>query len=96
MPACTPAFSAAVPCAAAARGMNAMNDTAYSFAAAPARLPDAVLERAGETLFARGADGAAAIERPFSADAFRATLAVLLVAQLLSFVWFLVPVKRAA
>lgn len=55
--------------------MNAMNDTAYSFAAGPARLPDAVLERAGETLFARGADGAAAIERPFSADAFRATLA---------------------
>jgi hypothetical protein len=30
------------------------------------------------------------------AEAFRATLVVLLVAQVLSFLWFLVPVKRAA
>lgn len=49
--------------------------TAYSFAAGPARLPDAVLERARDALFVRGADGAAAVERPFTGDAFRATLA---------------------
>jgi hypothetical protein len=30
------------------------------------------------------------------ADAFRATFSVLLVAQVLAFGWFLVPVKRAA
>ena len=47
----------------------------WNFAAGPARLPDAVLARAGEVLFARGADGAAAIERPFSSTAFRQTLA---------------------
>ncbi|MFZ2852638.1 MAG: 3-phosphoserine/phosphohydroxythreonine transaminase [Rhodocyclaceae bacterium] len=49
--------------------------TIWNFAAGPARLPDAVLARAGEELFARGADGAAAIERPFSSAAFRETLA---------------------
>ena len=47
---------------------------AYSFAAGPARLADEVLAQAGETLFARGADGAAAIERPFTGDGFRAVL----------------------
>lgn len=46
----------------------------WNFAAGPARLPDAVLARAGEVLFARGADGAAAIERPFSGPAFRHAL----------------------
>ncbi len=49
--------------------------TAYSFAAGPARLPDAVRERARDELFARGDDGASAWERPFTSDAFRATLA---------------------
>ena len=48
--------------------------TAYSFAAGPARLPDAVLARAAAELFRRGADGASAIERPFTGDAFRAVL----------------------
>lgn len=48
--------------------------TAWNFAAGPARLPDAVLERARDSLFARGADGASALERPFTGDAFRATL----------------------
>ncbi|MBW7902733.1 MAG: 3-phosphoserine/phosphohydroxythreonine transaminase [Rhodocyclaceae bacterium] len=48
---------------------------AYSFAAGPARLPDAVLERARDELFRRGRDGASAVERPFADDAFRATLA---------------------
>jgi len=47
----------------------------WNFAAGPARLPDAVLARAGDELFARGADGASAIERPFSSAAFRQTLA---------------------
>lgn len=51
--------------------MNAV----WNFAAGPARLPDAVLARAGEALFTRGADGAAAIERPFSSTAFRQALA---------------------
>ncbi|WP_024304554.1 3-phosphoserine/phosphohydroxythreonine transaminase [Pseudogulbenkiania sp. MAI-1] len=46
----------------------------YNFASGPARLPDAVLEKARETLFARGADGASALERPFTSAAFRATL----------------------
>ena len=48
--------------------------TAWNFAAGPARLPDAVLERARDGLFVRGADGASALERPFTGDAFRATL----------------------
>ncbi|EEG07186.1 3-phosphoserine/phosphohydroxythreonine transaminase [Pseudogulbenkiania ferrooxidans] len=47
---------------------------AYNFASGPARLPDAVLERAHDTLLLRGADGACALERPFSSPAFRATL----------------------
>ncbi|MBI2276035.1 MAG: 3-phosphoserine/phosphohydroxythreonine transaminase [Dechloromonas sp.] len=47
---------------------------AYNFAAGPARLPDAVLARAGDELFRRGADGASAIERPFTGPAFRAVL----------------------
>ncbi len=46
----------------------------YSFAAGPARLPDAVLAAAGETLFRRGADGAAPLERPFTGDGFRAAM----------------------
>lgn len=46
----------------------------WNFAAGPARLPDAVLERAGAELFRRGADGAAAIERPFTGPAFRKAL----------------------
>jgi len=50
-------------------------DTPYSFAAGPARLPDAVLERARDVLFVRGRDGASVWERPFTAEAFRATLA---------------------
>lgn len=49
-------------------------DTAWNFAAGPSRLPDAVLARAGDELFCRGADGAAAIERPFSGPAFRKVL----------------------
>ncbi|MFC5300872.1 3-phosphoserine/phosphohydroxythreonine transaminase [Azospira restricta] len=65
---------AAVP-APVLRPSPAAAEPAYSFAAGPARLPDAVLARAGEALFARGGDGAAAIERPFTGDAFRATLA---------------------
>ncbi|MBI2306251.1 MAG: 3-phosphoserine/phosphohydroxythreonine transaminase [Rhodocyclales bacterium] len=52
-----------------------MSAAAWSFAAGPARLPDAVLARARDELFARGTDGACVFERPFSADAFRATLA---------------------
>lgn len=48
---------------------------AWSFAAGPSRLPDSVLACAAQTLFARGADGAAAIERPFTGEAFRAVLA---------------------
>lgn len=47
---------------------------AWNFAAGPARLPDAVLARAAEELFRRGADGASAIERPFTGEAFRAVL----------------------
>lgn len=50
-------------------------EMAYNFAAGPARLPDAVLERAREELFARGPDGASTLERPFTGDAFRALLA---------------------
>lgn len=44
---------------------------AWNFAAGPARLPDAVLARASEELFFRGADGACQIERPFSSQPFR-------------------------
>lgn len=47
---------------------------AYNFAAGPARLPDAVLARAADELFRRGPDGACAIERPFTGEAFRAVL----------------------
>jgi len=47
---------------------------AWNFAAGPARLPDAVLARAADELFMRGADGACASERPFTGDAFRAVL----------------------
>lgn len=50
-------------------------NTIWNFAAGPSRLPDAVLLRAGELLFLRGEDGAAAIERPFTGAAFRAALA---------------------
>jgi phosphoserine aminotransferase len=49
--------------------------TAWNFAAGPARLPDAVLARANETLFSRGFDGACAIERPFTGAVFREVLA---------------------
>lgn len=49
--------------------------TTWNFAAGPSRLPDAVLARAGDALFGRGADGAAAIERPFTGSAFREVLA---------------------
>jgi phosphoserine aminotransferase len=52
-----------------------MEAAAWSFAAGPARLPDAVLARAADALFARGKDGTAAIERPFTGEAFRAVLA---------------------
>lgn len=45
---------------------------AWNFAAGPARLPDAVLARAREEVFARGADGACQIERPFSSPVVRA------------------------
>lgn len=45
---------------------------AWNFAAGPARLPDAVLERARQELFARGGDGASHCERPFSSPPFRA------------------------
>lgn len=48
---------------------------AWNFAAGPSRLPDAVLARAGETLFRRGVDGASAIERPFTGAAFGEVLA---------------------
>lgn len=47
---------------------------AWNFAAGPARLPDAVLARAATELFQRGADGACAIERPFTGPDFRAAL----------------------
>lgn len=47
---------------------------AWNFAAGPARLPDEVLARAAVELFRRGSDGASAIERPFTGDAFRAVL----------------------
>lgn len=47
---------------------------AWNFAAGPARLPDAVLARAADELFRRGADGASAGERPFTAAASRAML----------------------
>src|SRR6185369_13001977 len=47
---------------------------AWNFAAGTARLPDAVLARAADELFMRGADGASAIERPFTGAAFRAVL----------------------
>jgi phosphoserine aminotransferase len=47
---------------------------AWNFAAGPARLPDEVLDRAAVELFRRGVDGASAIERPFTGDAFRAVL----------------------
>ena len=47
----------------------------WNFAAGPARLPDAVLERAAAELFQRGADGACALERPFTGPDFCATLA---------------------
>lgn len=45
---------------------------AWNFAAGPARLPDAVLERARDEVFARGIDGAGHSERPFSSPASRA------------------------
>lgn len=48
---------------------------AYNFSSGPARLPDAVLARAHRELLARGADGACAVERPFTGAGFRATLA---------------------
>lgn len=48
---------------------------AYNFASGPARLPDAVLARTQQELLMRGADGACALERPFTGAAFRATLA---------------------
>jgi phosphoserine aminotransferase len=47
---------------------------AWNFAAGPAMLPDAVVARAREELFARGADGASVAERPFSHPATRALL----------------------
>ncbi|PKO88605.1 MAG: 3-phosphoserine/phosphohydroxythreonine transaminase [Betaproteobacteria bacterium HGW-Betaproteobacteria-12] len=47
---------------------------AWNFAAGPARLPDAVLARAADELFRRGADGASASERPFTGPAFRSLL----------------------
>lgn len=55
--------------------MPSSSGTAWNFAAGPSRLPDAVLARAGDALFRRGADGAAAIERPFTGKAVRAVLA---------------------
>lgn len=45
--------------------------TAYNFAAGPACLPEPVLARAREELFARGADGAGLLERPFGHPATR-------------------------
>lgn len=47
----------------------------WNFAAGPAMLPDAVIARAREELFARGADGAGVAERPFSHPATRAMIA---------------------
>ena len=47
---------------------------AWNFAAGPARLPDTVLARAAAELFQRSADGACAIERPFTGPDFRAVL----------------------
>lgn len=47
----------------------------YNFAAGPACLPDAVLARAREELFMRGADGASTLERPFTVAASRELLA---------------------
>jgi phosphoserine aminotransferase len=47
----------------------------WNFAAGPSRLPDAVLTRAGPALFYRAADGAAAVERPFTGASFREVLA---------------------
>lgn len=47
---------------------------AWSFAAGPARLPDAVLAQAREALFRRGHDGAAPLERPFTGAEFKAVL----------------------
>lgn len=47
----------------------------YNFAAGPARLPDPVLARVRDTLFSRGADGAAPVERPFSSPSFREMMA---------------------
>lgn len=49
-----------------------MVNPAWNFAAGPARLPGAVLARACDELFSRGADGACQSERPFSSPAFRA------------------------
>lgn len=43
----------------------------YNFAAGPSCLPEPVLARAREELFARGADGAGLLERPFSHPATR-------------------------
>ncbi len=54
--------------------MLSSSGTVWNFAAGPARLPDAVLARAGDALFRRGADGAAAIERPFTGKTVRAVL----------------------
>lgn len=48
---------------------------AWSFAAGPARLPDAVLVRAREELFRRGHDGTSPLERPFTGAEFKAALA---------------------
>jgi phosphoserine aminotransferase len=45
--------------------------TVYNFAAGPACLPEPVLARAREELFARGADGAGLLERPFNHPATR-------------------------
>lgn len=52
-----------------------MAGTAYNFAAGPATMPQAVLARARDELFARGEDGAGLLERPFSHPATRAMLA---------------------
>lgn len=52
-----------------------MNGTRpWNFAAGPAMLPDAVIARARDELFARGPDGAGVAERPFSHPATRALL----------------------
>lgn len=58
---------------------------AWNFAAGPARLPDAVVERARTELWTRGADGALCCERPFSSASSRAlrTQAAYNLAQLL-------------